>query len=182
MAENNGINEKLVKKYQPYLTREDKGKGGIFTTVMRGNLLGVPVKGRKIRDKDYDFRYDVRNQLKNALVDLELFLETANEKDVNEVFTAQALEPIVRTLLLIPTFGMEKKPDRKRADIAKLFIHAGLRYLEFMQGERAGELYKRGIEDAYRLSIYLTELFEPSDKQYNTPVELLGRFKFRLGY
>ena len=38
-------------------------------------------QGRKIRAKDYDFRYDVKNQVKAALVDLELFLEAADTDD-----------------------------------------------------------------------------------------------------
>lgn len=160
----------IVKKYRLYLTHP-KGKGGIFTTITRGNLLGVPIKGRKKRDKNYDFWLDVRSQVKTALVDLNLFIETAGEKNVNQVLTPEALEPVVESLLWHPILRKDK-PDLTRANIAKLFIHEGFRYLRSMQKKHTTGLYSRAIDDAYEACKYLVELFRSQDETgYVSPVE-----------
>jgi len=111
--------EKLVEKYKLHLNR----KGGIFTTKTRGNLLGISVKGRKIRDQNYDFRYDLRNQVKTALVDLELFLEAADVDDVDEIITKETLKPVVKALL------PNNVASLMIAEIAQMFIEASFEYL-----------------------------------------------------
>jgi hypothetical protein len=145
LARKKVVDEKLVEKYEKHIN----DPVGIFTRQARGNLLGITLRGRKIWDtttRDYDFWFDMRTRIKNALVDLELFIETANDKDLNEVLNKETLEPIVKALLWRPIQQKdpeEKAIDTSRVEIARLFFQVGNLYLmgedkEFPWGKPAG--------------------------------------------
>jgi hypothetical protein len=122
--ENDGyieVKPNYAEEYKSHLNR----KGGIFTAKTRGNLLGISTKGRKSRYKDYDFCYDVRNQVKAALVDLKLFLETANyfyDRTIADAFQLSELLvkqyatfPSRRETLTLTINPEESKPHRVKA-------------------------------------------------------------------
>lgn len=150
----------LQEKYKPYLSRQGKGRGGIFTTTTRGNLLGINVKGRKIRDKTYDFRFDVRNTVRTALVDLQLFIETANDKDIDEVINRDTLEPILEALL-----DHDHEPNSTRTIISYLLIETGLHYLSRMNRNYITQNQQRIIDDAIELSKQLTAFLLPETER-----------------
>ncbi|MFB0523120.1 MAG: hypothetical protein ACETV1_05085 [Candidatus Bathyarchaeia archaeon] len=164
MTQARGRNEKLVDKYKPYLTRKGRVAGGIFTPRARGNLLGVPVRGRKPRERDYDFWYDVRSSVATALVDLELFLDTAGDENVKKVLTPESLKPIARSLLLHPVWT-NAKPDLSRAEIAEIFIRAGFEYLLQMQKNLVREYDVETTNKALEEAAFLVELFRPPEER-----------------
>jgi hypothetical protein len=153
---------RLKEKYEPYLSRQDKGKGGIFSTTTRGHLLGITVKGRKIRGKTYDFRYDVRKTVRTALVDLQLFIETASEKDLNEVLNRETLQGVVFALLCPPRYRSIESGSR--AKLAYLFVESGLNY--FTENSKyIIENQKRLMKDAIDSSRQLTLLEVPEEER-----------------
>jgi hypothetical protein len=158
---------RLREKYKPYLTRQGRGKGGIFTTTMRGNLLGIAVKGRKKRDNTYDFRYDVRNTVRTALVDLELFIETANQKDVDIVINEENLSSLVHALLNRSAQGFE------RAIIAQMLAECSLEYL-VRKSKYVTKSQKQIMEDAIETSKQLTLLLIPENERGKVRFYLQG--------
>lgn len=164
MELNNRKSEKLIAKFKPHIKR----RGGIFTTKTRERLLGI--RGQAGRDRTkYDFWYDMRNYVKTALVDLQLFIEVADRGNLHQVITYETLKPLVETLLWHPVVD-HAEPDLKRAEIAQLFIQAGFNYLRSMKGITLS--HGRTIEEAVDLSRYLVESFKPeSERRYTPPTE-----------
>jgi len=114
---------RLIIKYQ---NKFKKAMGGIFTPKTRKRLLGTatPYGGEEGKTLA-NFWYRTRTYVSNALVDLELFLETADKKQIDQVITAEAIEPILKTLLWKPVI------DARSA-------HARVRGLEHQEIERLG--------------------------------------------
>lgn len=142
------IRERLIAKFSPHV----KARGGIFTKKTRGRLLGILRQTGRGRT-EHDFWYDVRNYVKTGLIDLELFIEMADKKHVNQVVTKETLTPVVRALLFHQILD-EAEPDVRRAEIAQLLIHEGFRYL---RGGAVTLSHKRAIEEALDLTNYLVE-------------------------
>jgi hypothetical protein len=104
------------------------GRGGIFRTSKRKQLLGL--KGKSGRDTTKaDFRYKVREQVKTALVDLELFIRTSDEKDVDMVLNRESLKPVIRSLLFPYSVQEPPKKGDEKVKIAQLLVEIGLDYL-----------------------------------------------------
>jgi hypothetical protein len=147
----------LQKKYKQRYEHPDYARqGGFLKTKKRKQLLGI--FGQAGRDrKKYDFWHDVRQTVKTALIDLELFIETADDNDVNTAVNKETLGEVILALLY------NAKADSARARIAQLCAEHGLRYLRDIS-KYITQSQKRTIEDAIGLSKQLTILLLP-DKE-----------------
>jgi hypothetical protein len=134
-------------KYKPHINNA----GGLFTPIARERLLGLEGQTGRGRTKS-DFWYHVRTSVENGLIDLDLFIETADDKDVNMVLNRVTLDPFVKSLLSI----WNTKPDKMKAEIAQLFILAGFEYL--LHWSPHPDPLKKCIEDAEEFSDHLVEL------------------------
>jgi hypothetical protein len=156
MSEKSDI-EKLQEKYRrKYKQVNFSGYGGIFTKKRRKQLLGL--KGKSGRDRPlegqskYSFWYDVRESVKSGLIDLQLFIEAADEQNVNNVLNRQSIEPVVNA------FFFYQKPQNEndvssKAKVAHMLVNHGLDYLR--SESRFGQLRKKEeqeIDDAIELS------------------------------
>lgn len=96
-----------------------------------------------------DFWNDVRKRVKNALVDLDIFVSTAEKSHVNQVINSGTLVPFVRALL------DARKVDLTKAEIARLFIDEGFSYLQSTCGGSMTLAHARTIEEATDLAGFL---------------------------
>ena len=165
-------NEKVISKYRRYVSAK-----GIFYPKTRAKLLGIKTQGRetaepfKTSQEKANFWYRRRNEVKGCLKDLELFIEVANKNSVNEVITLERLKPLVEALLLRPVWK-NAEPDLERAEIAKLFIHAGFEYLMQMQKIYIREYDATTINNAREEANFLIDLFRPLDeRRHVSPLE-----------
>lgn len=156
MGEKSDI-EKLQEKYRrKYKQVNFSGYGGIFTKKRRKQLLGL--KGKSGRDRPlegqskYSFWYDVRESVKSGLIDLQLFIEAADEENVNTVLTKESIEPAVYAFFFYQKPQNEKDVSSK-AKVARMLVEHGLNYLR--SESRFGQLRKKEeqeIDDAIELS------------------------------
>lgn len=152
------LRDRMIDEFR---TSYEKTQGGIFTQITRERILtkkGISGRGRT-RDQ---FWYRHRENVKTALIDLQLFIEFAGRNNVNQVVTQEALEPIVKALLWHPILDQEP-PDRNRAEIANLFIKVGFEYLRKKKGYHVTLSHGRTIEEALNLSGYLVEQFKSEE-------------------
>ncbi len=152
MLYDNGVMQVLVAKFRPFIARAKVG--GIFTKITRERLLGIRAKAGRDRTEN-DFWYDVRNGVRNALVDLELFTQTADRSQVNQVLTQKTLEPVVTALLRGFAVSPQTEPDPNLAEIADMLIHWGFDYWQTKAGKNITLSHSRTIEEAVDLSRYL---------------------------
>jgi hypothetical protein len=163
MSEESEI-EKLQKKYRRmYKQGNYSSNGGIFTKKRRKQLLGL--KGKSGRDRPlegqskYSFWYDVRENLKNGLIDLQLFIEAADEENVNNVLTRQSIEPVVYAFFFFQKPQNENDVSSK-AKVAHMLVEHGLNYLR--SESRFGQLRKK------------------EEKEIDEAIELSNQLAFRL--
>jgi hypothetical protein len=140
----------LIAEFKPFI----KTRGGIFTRKTRERLLGTRVASGRDRTKN-QFWYDVRNNVKNALKDLELFVETADKGQRDQVLMKDSLEPVVRTMLQTGLTWSENEPNPTKAEIADMLIRWGFNYLEAMTKEKLTLSHERTMNEALDLSNYL---------------------------
>lgn len=160
--------ERLVAKFSKIRTRNntpilDAGSG-IFTSKTRKKLLGISKQQKEWKSKN-DFWHDRRNSVERALIDLHLFLETADRNNINQVITAEVLRPVVVSLLHKGddrVYG--EMPDVNTAEIAHLFIQQGFRCLS-EQNKYITKSHARTIEEALDLSTFLVETFKPENER-----------------
>jgi hypothetical protein len=156
----------LIAKFKPFIARRE---GGIFTTKTRERLLGTRVASGRNRTKN-DFWYDVRNRVKSALVDLELFVETADKEQMDQVLTKDSLEPTIRALLYSYYIWSDPQPNPIKAEMADMLIQWGFNYL----GEKAKKnitlSHDRTMKEALDLSNFLLQTIKGTD--YYKPFEL----------
>lgn len=165
----NHVAEKLIAKYTAIKTKNNtpflSTGTGIFLPKTRKRLLGI--KGLTGRDRTkHDFWFDQRNRVERGLIDLQLFIDVAEKKNVNKVVNAGTLKPLVGILLRKPVRGFSLEPDPIRAWIAQLFIEAGFYYLERMCSDHITLSHKHTIEEAIDLSRYLARAV-PDEKTAN---------------
>jgi len=139
---------------------------GIFSRITRKRLMGLSGLSGRNRTKK-DFWYDVRKQVKLALIDLQLFIEVAGKNNLNQVITRESLRPVVEALLWRPLV-MDKYthneeiyrlvPDLNRAKIAQLLVEVGLSYLRGISLNTEFDIpspLQKTIEDAVDTSKFL---------------------------
>lgn len=109
----------------------------------------------------------MKESVKTALIDLELFIEVSDKKDVDQVITQETLKPVVEALLWYPLIKPDK-PDMKRAEIAQLFIQVGFNYLSAMKPASMTSSHHRTKDDAIDLSYFLVDAFKPENERRYT--------------
>lgn len=137
--------QQLLNKYQDHLAQ---AQGGIFTKSGRERLLGIARKygGDESRTLA-NFWNRTTTYVENALVDLDLFIQSSEKERVDKVISADSLRPIVQDLLWAGAYN-----DRHRAEIAQLFIQEGFRYLESSLLNSLSQVHQRSISEAFDLS------------------------------
>jgi hypothetical protein len=140
-------------------------QGGIFTKKTREKILtGKRISGRGIAKNQFWYRQ--RENVKTALIDLQLFVELTDKKDIDQVVTKESLEPIIGSLLLgVAVFNIP--PDRNRAEIADMLIRLGFDYLEMKAGDHVNLSNRRTMREAVDLSAYLLQSIK--GERYSRP-------------
>lgn len=149
--------KRVIDKFRLLYLRK---QGGIFTRKTRKRIItkkGLSARGRERSQ----FWYRQRENVKTALVDLQLFIEQAGKSNVNQVVTAEALRPIVRSLLYRPLV-YEEAADRERAAIARWFIEMGFEYLQ-QKSIKFPEVDQQ-VKKALDLARFLTNHLERGEK------------------
>jgi hypothetical protein len=144
--------EQRQKRYQELYKHPNYARsGGVFRPKKRKQLLGI--YGKAGRDRtNYNFWYDVREMVKTALIDLQLFMETANQKDVDAVINQESLNGFVNTLFDHSAQGFE------RAIVAQMFVECGLQYLRSKSKfitKNQNQILDDSIETSKQLTLFL---------------------------
>jgi len=161
---------KLREKYRQQYVNLDKtgfNASGLFVEATRNKLLDMKDSSG---GRQYRFWHKNRKRIKTALIDLQLFLEIANEKNVNQVFNEETLQPFVGALLY------RYKYNSTKSKIAQLFIEIGFSYLYHANRGVLTPSQRRAIEDASSLSKQLTFLTLPEEEREKYKI----RFRFPL--
>ena len=149
----------LRRKYKNYLDNE----GGIFASDKRRRLLKYS-PGRKGHNQPTSgFRYDTRRFVKQALIDLALFIDTAEKRDFNKAFNVDTLNFLVEELFWNPILR-EEKADPNRAQIAELFISYGYNYLKSNTPDQLSRSEIDTISRAMSYSAHLTRSIGSSNR------------------
>ena len=142
---------RIREKYKDYVENE----GGIFTSAKRKRLLKYS-PGRKVYSEEpAQFRYDVRRFVQQAFVDLELFIDAADKKDVNRIINLETIEPVLGTYFQ-SGMGEFAEKDSVKADLAWLLIHIGFQYLRWPSIAPIPDYEKNIVDNALNLSRILT--------------------------
>jgi len=139
------------------------GRGGFFRTSKRKQLLGLSRKTGRDRTMA-DFRYKVREQVKTALIDLQLFIQTAGDKDIDMVLNRETLEPIL-DVLFYRSVQESPKQGAEKAKIAQLLVKYGLEYLRKSTTLVITSSQQRMVDDAIDLSKQLAVLLLPENER-----------------
>jgi hypothetical protein len=154
--------EHRQKKYRNLYRHENYARaGGIFSKKKRKQLLGFLEKSGGTGKTKSNFWYDTRETVKTALVDLELFLETADNKNVNQVLNVDSLTSVIDALF--DTYGQEKDPTRVM--VAFMLIERSFWYLRAISQKYLMPTQERQIEDAINLAKQLALLVLPEEKR-----------------
>jgi hypothetical protein len=160
----------VIKRMMP--NYEVSARGGIFTTKARKRLMGIIGKTGRGRTKN-KFWYNIRTYVRQALLDIQLFIIVADKNNLNQVLTKETVEAIIRKLLW-DTANLSD-PDLNKAEIAQSIIEWGFNYLR--QTMTITLSHKRTIEEAIDLSKYLVEQVKPeSERHYSTPLTKQGYY------
>ena len=85
-------------KYRRLYTHPNYARsGGFFRTKKRKQLLNISGKSGRGMSKS-DFWYDVRETVKTGLIDLQLFIDSANTNNLNRVINPESLIGILQSL------------------------------------------------------------------------------------
>jgi hypothetical protein len=169
--------ERLRKRYlKLYLgskleTKKEEGYhvklrryGGLFTEPMRNGLLDVERKAGRDR-KNINFWYDVRKTIKTGLIDLHLFLEVADDKNIKMTLNREKVMPVVRALFFPYSIQESPKQSAERAKIAQLLVEVGFEYLRKSTFLFIDSTQERKIDDAINVSKRLTALLLPENER-----------------
>jgi len=156
--------QKMLEKYKRHIF----ASRGIFHSKTRKRLLGQLKLSGRYRTKTA-FWSEQEQKVKSALVDLQLFIETAEElhnENIEKVLNLETLKPIVEALLLNPV-NRNAEPDYSRGEIANLFVQNGFWYLQCMGKKLINESSIHTINLACDLSHFLADSFRSdSEKTY----------------
>lgn len=128
-------------------------QGGIFQKKTRGRILTKEGLTESSPAKNV-FWYRHRENVKTALIDLQLFLEEAGENHVKQVMTEESLFPLMESLFSTPFLA---HPELRKAKIARLFIQAGFKYFEKIYYGNITMSHANTMAEANNLADYLAE-------------------------
>ena len=154
---------KTENKRSDFIAREDFARrGGFFGKKRRKQLLGLMGQsgGRVGKNTKTHFRQEVRETVETALIDLLLFIRTAEDKDLHQVLNKETLEPIVKALFLSYSIRDFPEPNADRAKIALMFIEKSFEYLR-KTSTLITSSQERMVEDAVSVGKQLTLLLVP---------------------
>ena len=135
-------------------------QGGIFTQKTRERIMtNEGLSGRGITRNQFWYRQ--RENVKTALIDLQLFVELADKENVDKVMTREALEPIVTGLLWGRSLS-QLIVDKNSAEIAYMFIRWGLEHLRAKAGKGITLSHERTINEALDLAEFLLRTIRES--------------------
>jgi len=161
MEENERYRKYVIGTFSTHIATAGSG---IFTTKTRRRLVGtLDMRGRggryglekKSNQPKNDFWYERRKQVKNALKDLELFIQLAGKDQIDQVVTKETLQPMIDALLFGLAIRHVQTPDRNRGEIADMLIQLGFQYLKNTMSEDITLSHQRTIKEAVDLSNYL---------------------------
>jgi hypothetical protein len=109
--------------------------------------------------------------VKNALVDLELFINMADKDQISQVLARESLEPVVGALLQYAS-GYGEEPDPNMAEIADMLVLLSFRFLKEGAKGNITLSHARTITEAVDLSDYLVQRIKGTP--YYTPSEVFG--------
>ena len=162
MAVNQHEREKAIDYFRKQYARIPQR--GTFTQRKREKIMGTKgISGRDVRKAD--FWQDVRDHIRAALIDIQLFLTFASDNDISRVMTLENLYPIIHGLVF--TRNMAKiEQDLRKAKIAYVFIDKGFHYLAYASFQASLTLsHKRTINEALDLANYLVQSFKPEKER-----------------
>lgn len=168
MSENYDEKARIIAKFKPFI---ESGGGGIFTRKTRKRLVGTKGLAGRGRTKN-DFWYDVRKKVKNALKDLELFIEVADRDQLKQAISKESLEPII-TILLWGIDLHDPQIDTNKAEIADMLIFWGFRYFQQKANKNITLSHERTMKEAVDLSDYLLKTLK--EAPYFRPSGEFGR-------
>ena len=150
--------------------------GGFFRTKKRKQMLGLMGKsgGRTGENTMVHFWQEARELVETALIDLNLFIRTADDKDVYRVVNKETFQPIVEALLFPNSIQEIPKPDPERAKIALVLIIKSLEYLRTSTARFTTSSQERMIKDAVDISKQLTALLLPDNERMTVLMEGQG--------
>ena len=141
-------------------------QGGMFTKKTRQKILtkeGISGRGQTINM----FWYRQRENVRTSLIDLQLFVEEAEENNVKQVIDEESLKPLVDALLGRLCLSWQEK--LRKAEIARLFINTGFMYLSSIHRNNLTLSHLNTISEATDLANYLVEQLKPrSERRYHT--------------
>jgi len=143
--------EKRQEKYRK-LYGVDFSGSGIFVKKKRKQLLGLIAKSGGDRNTLANFWYDVRENVKCGLVDLQLFIETSRVDSIFRVLDNQRLEPIFKELLLSEWVYENFDFTSDKAKIAHMLVETGLKCLRELSEPYLRRKAEEEIDDAIELS------------------------------
>ena len=144
--------DKRRGKFRRLITR----RGGIFTSKARKRLLGLSPGRPGWSESSADFRHDMREYVKQALIDLELFIETADEKDINRVINVETIEPVINSYFTLD-FGPHAERSIFKAELARKMVYDGFYYLRVTQYGNVPDYESKIIDEALDVSKNLAE-------------------------
>jgi hypothetical protein len=158
MINNPDFPKYLQEKYaQLYKHPDYYSNGGIFKKKKRKQLLGFLRKTGRDRpletlqgSKKASFWYDTRESVRNGLIDLQLFIETADDKNINRVINEESLAPIVQSIFTPFKLHYNLNDDGTKAKIALMLAENGLRYLSSLKWVAGGQ--RKAIDEIIGLS------------------------------
>src|SRR3990170_9109274 len=120
--------KELQEKYRKLYGKDFSGSG-IFVKKKRKQLLGLIAKSGGDNKTLSNFWYDVRENVKCGLIDLQLFIETSGMENTYRVLEYQRVEPIFKELLLSEWVSEYVDYTSDKAKIAHMLVETGLKCL-----------------------------------------------------
>ena len=149
-----------------------EGKG-IFSSKVRGRLLGIKTRGREPNEfknpqSKANFWYSRREAIKGSIKDLELFIEVADEDNLNRVINFESTKPIVEALLF-SRIKENAEPNVNTVKIAQMLIHRSFQYLKRMNKDNIGRLHEKAISNGLETCDVLANLLLPFSERWEHP-------------
>ena len=88
-----------------------------------------------------------KRKREDCLIDLQLFVEASEKRDIDPVVTKESLEPLISAFLLGEAV-VNDPPDENKAETADMLIRLGFSYLEQKAGQSLTLSHERTMKEA----------------------------------